>query len=269
MTLGMSQFVGIDLQQVSIAALIIALGLLVDAPVVAADAINRELAHGQPRHVAAWLGPKRLARAVFYATLTNIVAFLPLLLVKGKTGDFIYSLPIVVSLSLVAAMLVAWTFAPAAGLLHAQGAEGVRGAPTASRRSGFPRLYKAFVEMLHRAPLPHDRGLAVLILAAGARSAVRTIGTSFFPKDLHNVFVVNLDLPEGSPIRADPRRGAWTRSARSTPWRASASAATRRSSAPAGRGSGSRSNPSSAPTTTPRSWCTRPTSTRPPRSSTG
>ena len=57
-TLGLSQMIGIDLQQVSIAALIIALGLLVDAPVVAADAINRELAHGQPRHMAAWLGPQ-------------------------------------------------------------------------------------------------------------------------------------------------------------------------------------------------------------------
>ncbi len=120
-TLGLSQMVGIDLQQVSIAALIIALGLLVDAPVVAADAINRELAQGKPRHIAAWLGPRNLARAVFYATLTNIVAFVPLLLVKGKTGDFIYSLPIVVSFSLVASMLVAWTFAPLLGFYMLKG----------------------------------------------------------------------------------------------------------------------------------------------------
>ena len=143
-TLGLSQLVGIDLQQVSIAALIIALGLLVDAPVVAADAINRELAAGKPRHIAAWLGPKHLAHAVFYATLTNVVAFLPLLLVKGKTGDFIYSLPIVVSWSLVAAMLVAWTFAPLLGfyMLKGQKALGASG----GEPKGFPRLYKAFVE---------------------------------------------------------------------------------------------------------------------------
>lgn len=63
MTLVFSQTIGIDLQQVSIAALIVALGLLVDAPVVAADAINRELANGEPRHIAAWLGPKKLSRA--------------------------------------------------------------------------------------------------------------------------------------------------------------------------------------------------------------
>ncbi len=198
MTLGMAQLVGIDLQQVSIAALIIALGMLVDAPVVAADAINRELAHGQPRAVAAWLGPKRLSRAVFYATLTNIVAFLPLLLVEGKTGDFIYSLPIVVSLSLVAAMLVAWTFAPLMGFYVLKGQKGLESSDGEPAK-GFPRLYKSFVErcIAHRFV---SVGVAVSILVAGAL-LVRSIGSSFFPKDLHDVFVVNLDLPEGSPIR--------------------------------------------------------------------
>lgn len=197
-TLGLSQLVGIDLQQVSIAALIIALGLLVDAPVVAADAINRELASGKPRELAAWYGPKHLAHAVFYATLTNVVAFLPLLLVKGKTGDFIYSLPVVVSWSLVAAMLVAWTIAPLLGfyMLKGQKALGASG----GQPKGFPRLYKSFVEscIAHRY---RTTAIAVAILAAGIWVAHATIGTSFFPKDLHNVFTVNLDLPEGSPIR--------------------------------------------------------------------
>jgi len=198
MTLGMAQLVGIDLQQVSIAALIIALGMLVDAPVVAADAINRELAHGQPRSVAAWLGPKRLSRAVFYATLTNIVAFLPLLLVQGKTGDFIYSLPIVVSLSLVSAMLVAWTFAPLLGFFVLKGQKGFESSD-GKPASGFPRLYKAFVErcIAHRFV---SAAVAVGVLVSGGL-LVRSIGSSFFPKDLHDVFVVNLDLPEGSPIR--------------------------------------------------------------------
>lgn len=198
MTLGMSQLVGIDLQQVSIAALIIALGLLVDAPVVAADAINRELAHGKPRAVAAWLGPKRLARAVFYATLTNVVAFIPLLLVKGKTGDFIYSLPIVVSFSLLSAMIVAWTFAPLLGFYMLKGQKGFESA-NGKPPSGFAAFYKSFVEWCieHRY---RTIAIALLILTAGAL-LTRMIGTSFFPKDLHNVFVVNLDLPEGSPMR--------------------------------------------------------------------
>jgi multidrug efflux pump subunit AcrB len=198
MTLGMAQMIGIDLQQVSIAALIIALGMLVDAPVVAADAINRELANGQPRSIASWLGPKRLARAVFYATLTNIVAFLPLLLVEGRTGDFIYSLPIVVSISLLAAMIVAWTFAPLLAFYLLKGQKGFDTSEGGATR-GFPLLYRTFVErcIAHRYV---STGVAVIVLIAGV-FVVGKIGSSFFPKDLHDVFVVNLDLPEGSPIR--------------------------------------------------------------------
>ncbi len=93
MTFGMMDVLGIDLQQVSIATLIIALGLLVDDPVVAGDAIKRDLALGHPSRIAAWLGPTKLAKAIMYATVTNIVAYLPFLLLTGDTGKFLHSLP--------------------------------------------------------------------------------------------------------------------------------------------------------------------------------
>src|SRR5438034_8850414 len=95
MTFGFTYMLGIDLQQVSIATLIIALGLLVDVPVVAGDGIKRGLAEGFPRQIAAWLGPTKLATAMFFATLTNIIAYLPFLMLHGNTGEFLHSLPIV------------------------------------------------------------------------------------------------------------------------------------------------------------------------------
>jgi len=110
MTMGVAHLLGIDIQQVSIAALIIALGLLVDDPVVTADAINRELAAGVPREKAAWLGPSKLAHALVFATVTLCVAFLPLLLITGQTGDFIYSLPVIVPISLICSRLSSMTF---------------------------------------------------------------------------------------------------------------------------------------------------------------
>ena len=64
MTFGVVYMLGIDLQQVSVATLIIALGLLVDVPVVSGDGIKRGLADGLPRSVAAWLGPTKLATAI-------------------------------------------------------------------------------------------------------------------------------------------------------------------------------------------------------------
>ena len=62
MTFGMMYLLGIDIQQVSVATLIIALGLLVDDPVIAGDSIKRMLAKGHPNIVAAWLGLQNLQR---------------------------------------------------------------------------------------------------------------------------------------------------------------------------------------------------------------
>ena len=200
MTLAFCQLIGIDLQQVSIAAMIIALGLLVNDPVVAGDAINREIAHGHPRDVAAWLGPQRLARAILYATVTNCVAFLPLLLVKGKTGDFIYSLPVVVTAALVSSRIVSMTFMPLLGYYVLRGQKGFEssmdGIGLAARLA---RVYSRFSAWC----LDHKAltlGACVLALTAGA-ALLPLIGTAFFPKDLHRIFTVNVSLVNGSPIR--------------------------------------------------------------------
>ena len=88
MTFGIVHVLHIDIQQVSIATLIIALGLFVDMPVVAGDAIKRELGAGSPRELASWIGPTKLAKAIIFATITNMVAYLPFLLLTGDTGLF-------------------------------------------------------------------------------------------------------------------------------------------------------------------------------------
>ncbi len=112
MTFGIIHVLNIDIQQVSIATLIIALGLLVDMPVVAGDAIKRELGSGSPRSLASWIGPTKLAKAIIFATITNIVAYLPFLMLTGDTGFFLYSLPVVMTCTLVASVIVSFTFMP-------------------------------------------------------------------------------------------------------------------------------------------------------------
>ncbi len=200
LTLGVCQLMGIDLQQVSIAAMIIALGLLVDYPVVAGDAINREMAHGQPRDVAAWLGPQKLAHAIFYATVTNCVAYIPLLLVQGKTGHFIYSLPIVVTVSLVASWVVSMTFMP---LLGSYVLRGQKGFESGTEGKGFGARFARGYRHFSRWSLNHKAvslGVAVLLLIGGT-VCLGFVGSAFFPKDLHNIFTVNVYLADGTPIR--------------------------------------------------------------------
>jgi multidrug efflux pump len=196
MTFGMMDLLGIDLQQVSIATLIIALGLLVDDPVVAGDAIKRDLGVGHPPRIAAWLGPTKLATAIVYATVTNIVAYLPFLLLSGDTGKFLFSLPIVISCSLIASRLVSMTFIPLLGYYLLR----PKPEPTVEerRKRGFGAKYY----QIGRMAIEH-RWLTLLlsfvVLGIGA-----WIGSSlklqFFPKDLSHLAYINVYLPEDAPF---------------------------------------------------------------------
>jgi multidrug efflux pump subunit AcrB len=197
MTFGLMQMLGVDLQQVSIASLIIALGLLVDDPVVAGDAIKRELAEGRKPLIAAWWGPTKLAHAILYATITNIVAYLPFLILTGDNGAFIYTLPIVITCSLVASRVVSMTFIPLLGfyLLRAGKAQ-----PDASEVSGFAFYYKKIAGWAidHRIAV---FAASLLLLVAGAFGCM-SLKSQFFPQDLQYLAYVDVWLPEDAPLAA-------------------------------------------------------------------
>jgi multidrug efflux pump subunit AcrB len=198
MTFGMMYVLGIDLQQVSIATLIIALGLLVDDPVVAGDAIKRDLALGHKRSVAAWLGPTKLATAILYATITNIVAYLPFLLIKGSTGEFLYTLPVVLACSLIASRLVSMTFIPLLGyyLLRPKAEKTIE----ERRQKGFAaQYYRLGTWAINHRWKVMAGALAFLLLGGVIMSQLRT---QYFPKDLSYLSYVDVWLPEDAPLSA-------------------------------------------------------------------
>ncbi|MBP7867776.1 MAG: efflux RND transporter permease subunit [Acidobacteria bacterium] len=198
MTFGMMFVLGLDIQQVSIATLIIALGLLVDDPVVAGDSIKRDMGIGNPPVVAAWLGPTKLATAILYATITNIVAYLPFLMLPGSTGEFLFSLPMVLTCSLVASRVASMTFIPMLGyyLLKPKLEKPVE----ERRKAGFA----AFYFRLGRAAIRH-RWVALLlsfgVLAAGVFFASQ-LKTMFFPKDQSFLSYVDVWLPEDASFES-------------------------------------------------------------------
>jgi multidrug efflux pump subunit AcrB len=201
MTFGMMYVLGIDLQQISIASLILALGLLVDDPVVAGDAIKRDLAAGWPRLIAAWLGPTKLATAILYATITNIVAYLPFLILPGDPGVFLYSMPIVIGCSLVASRIVSMTFIPLLGyyLLRPKAEPSIE----ERRKSGFAAAYYTVGHFAieHRWAF---LAASFVILVAGGWFG-RQLRTQFFPQDLQYLSYVDVWLPEDAPVSATDR----------------------------------------------------------------
>ena len=198
MTFGMMHILGIDLQQVSIATLIVALGLLVDVPVVAGDAIKRQMAAGHRLSKASWLGPTKLRKAMFYATLTNVVAYLPYLILSGNVGKFVYSLPIVIACSLIAAFIVSATFIPflSSYIMRA----GMLESPEEMRTRGFGAFYAKLVAWLidHRWKIATG-GLAVLALGGLLYTRLKP---QFFPKDLSYLSYVDVWLPENATFSA-------------------------------------------------------------------
>lgn len=203
MTLVGMQLLHIPLQQISIAALIIALGMLVDVPVVASDGINRELHLGEPRLRAAWLGPLHLRHPMVFGTLINIFAFLPLLLLTGDKGEFMKSLPMVVTLALAAAFLVSVTFTPLISYYVLRGQKGFD--EGGEVRSFF--LFR-YVDQALAAVLPYYRGALQgslkrpwLVLSVGyavlALSCllVPFLGDQFFPPAERNQLLVDIESP--------------------------------------------------------------------------
>jgi len=200
MTFGMMHLLGIDIQQISIAALILALGLLVDDPVVANDAIKLELRAGRPYDVAAWLGPTKLAKAILYATITNIVAYLPYLLLSGDKGRFLYSLPVVIGCSLVASRIVSMTFIPFLGQYLLRPGKNAGKSVADMRSQGLTgRYYRLASRLIEHRFKALGVSLAIVAVAFVMKAQLKD---QFFPYDLSHLAYVDIWLPEDASVQA-------------------------------------------------------------------
>jgi multidrug efflux pump subunit AcrB len=198
MTFGFAHLLGIDLQQVSIATLIIALGLLVDDPVVAGDAVKRSLAAHQPSVIASWLGPTKLAHAILFATITNIVAYIPFLLLSGTTGEFLYSLPVVMTCALVASRLVSMTFIPFLAYYLLRPLKKAEQSIEERRTRGFSGFYYRVGQFAieHRWKV-FATSLLFLVLGGLVGHQLRT---QFFPDDVQYLSFIDVWLPNDAPL---------------------------------------------------------------------
>ncbi len=198
MTFGVIYVLGVDLQQVSVATLILALGLLVDDPVVAGDAIKRDLVAGDPPIQASWWGPTKLATAILFATVTNVVAYLPLLLLTGNQGDFLHSLPIVMSVALICSRIVSMTFIPLLGYYLLRAPKKKELTIEERRTHGFTGWYykvgKFAIE--HRVKV----FLASLLIFGLGAFFNRNLKRAFFPDDVQYLSYVDIWLPNNAAL---------------------------------------------------------------------
>ena len=197
--LGMSLW-GIELHRISIAAIIVALGLLVDNGVVVAEDIRRRMGAGVDRLAAVLQAPQTLALPLLTSSLTTVLAFLPLMLIDDASGEFLRSLGQVVALALLASWLLAISATPAFCYWFLPASKAERGTagpedPYASRAYAF---YRRFLQAMLRRRLIFVLAMAGLLLVAGQVFEFvkqRSLGPSE-----RNQFTVYLDLPAEAHI---------------------------------------------------------------------
>ncbi len=114
------EFIGIDLQRISLGALIIALGLLVDDAMTTVDVMTSRMAAGDDKEKAATFAYDTLAFPMLTGSFVTAAGFVPIGFARSSAGEYTFSIFAVVSIALIVSWFVAVLFAPLLGVLAAQ-----------------------------------------------------------------------------------------------------------------------------------------------------
>jgi multidrug efflux pump subunit AcrB len=206
MTFAILRGIGIELHQVSLAALIVVLGMVVDDAIVIADNYVELLDEGIPKDDAAWRSASDLAVPVFAATLTIAASFLPLAFLPGQMGEFMFSLPITVAIALLNSYMVAMLLTPLLcrafikkGLVapHPVAGQAVRKRGALDVMQSVYDRAIAFAMARKRLTMAFGVGAVAAGLALGSLVPQR-----FFPPAERDEFAINVWMPEGTRLEA-------------------------------------------------------------------
>lgn len=188
------------LQQISIAALVIALGLLVDNAIVVIENIIRFRREGHSLVEAAAKGTQEVGYAIISSTVTTVLAFAPLAFLQSGPGEYLRSLPLTVIYALTASLLLALTFTPIIS------SKALKRSKEKQTSTWVTRRIEWFIEKYYRPAIKFSlkRGwvpiTAGLVLMLGAVSLFPKIGVSFFPTADKTLLLISVDLPYSSNV---------------------------------------------------------------------
>ncbi len=194
------QALGVEIQQMSIASLVLAMGLLIDAAIVMAEHVSSRMERGADPIEAADQGVRELCIPLLMSTLTTLSAFLPILWMPGMGGEFVRTIGLGVVLALVASYGFALTYTPALTALSR------RFGPAAPRGSGRkPQWYRRLLDsVLARPATAAGLLLATLLPTLGLVTALER---DFFPSSDRLQAVADLWF-EGGTTREQARLAA-------------------------------------------------------------
>ncbi|HET7845217.1 MAG TPA: efflux RND transporter permease subunit [Xanthomonadales bacterium] len=207
MTFAAMKYFGIDLHKISLGALILALGLLVDDAIIAVEMMAVKLEQGFDRIKAAAFAYDSTAFPMLTGTLVTAAGFLPIATAASSTGEYTRSIFQVVVLALLISWVAAVVFIPYLGyklLPDGHGAkEKAGGGHHDPYQSRFYTRFRAVVEWCL------ERRRTVILVTVGvfalSIAGFGLVQQQFFPDSTRLELMVDLKLPEGSSIGATQR----------------------------------------------------------------
>ncbi|WP_198265923.1 efflux RND transporter permease subunit [sulfur-oxidizing endosymbiont of Gigantopelta aegis] len=193
---------GIDLQRISLGALIIALGLLVDDAMISVEMMSSKMEQGMDRFKAAVYAYTHTAFPMLTGTLITVAGFLPVFLAKSSASEYTGSLFVVVGLALMTSWFVAVLFMPFLGyrLLPDFHASNASGAVKDIYQKRFYRIFRAIVTWCVN--WRKTVIIITLIIFSVSIYSFRFVESQFFPSSKRNEIMVDLWLPQGSSFQA-------------------------------------------------------------------
>lgn len=197
MTLMLMNFFGVGLNQVSLAALIMALGLLVDNAIVVTESMMVKMEEGLPAKEAAIKACQELLVPLLVSSLTTSAAFLAFFLAANTMGEIMGPLFVVITMALLSSWIMAMTVIPMFAIAFIR----VKKKEKDAKKGLFDRLnvyYKKLLEFVMRFSIPTV--VIIVLMFFGSLSLFTSLPFIFFPDSDRNLVTVNLNLPLGTKI---------------------------------------------------------------------
>jgi len=199
-TLAVDYVAGQTINRITLFALILSLGLLVDDSIVVIENIFRHYAHaGVDRTRAAILAVNEIGRPTNLATFAVILAFLPMLSVTGMMGPYMAPIPKNVPIAMLASLFIAYTVAPWAARMWLKG----HSATTHEGPSFLQRGYERIMRGLLSRPLARRGfllGIILVFAAVLAMPVLRLVNFKMLPRNNNNSFDITVRTHAGSTL---------------------------------------------------------------------
>ncbi|MBR5913857.1 MAG: efflux RND transporter permease subunit [Selenomonadaceae bacterium] len=192
---------GIDLHKVSLGALIISLGLLVDDAIIAVEMMSVQLERGLNRFDAACYAFEATAKPMLTGTLITCAGFIPVAFSKGLASEFCSALFPVIAIALVLSWIVSVMVAPLYGyyIIRVKVEKNAEG-KIDPYQNKFYKIFRAVLEKF----LTHRKIVLIgtLIIFIASIWAMQFVKKEFFPPSLRPEIIIDMYLPNGSSLKA-------------------------------------------------------------------